>query len=38
VEVWTLIVAGRIAPVGKTDSGELVFDAIPTLRHRTTSR
>ena len=38
VEVWTLIVAGRIAPVGKTDCGELVFDAIPTLRHRTTSR
>ena len=37
-EVWTLIVAGRIAPIGKTDSGDFVFDAIPNLRNRTSSR
>ena len=34
VEVWTLIVAGKIAPVAKLADGRLVFDAASiTARH-----
>lgn len=37
-EVWTLIVAGSIAPVGKTRAGDLIFDAAPALGRRSRYR
>ena len=37
-EVWMLLVAGKIAPVGETNDGASVFDPIPILGRRNSHR